>query len=115
MRPPYKAVMGVIILLMIAAPAVSLAKCVEDHFQCCGSYTAATEIGTASELSGWCCHDARAERQDAPDVHAASLFLQPIPAEAPSIAITSHRPLAEYSTLLLPAPDSQPLLCTFLI
>ena len=52
MRPPYKAVIGVIILLMIVAPAVSLAKCVEDHFQCCGSYTAATEIGTASELSG---------------------------------------------------------------
>lgn len=115
MRVPYKVIIGIVVLLMIAAPTASLAKCVEDHFRCCGNSTAATEIGTAPEQSGWRCHDGKAERQDAPDLHAASLLLQPAPAEAPSIAVVSYHPLAEYSTALLSVSDSQPLLCTFLI
>ncbi len=115
MRIPSKAMIAVIVLLMIAAPTISLAKCVEDHFHCCGSSTVATGISTAPELSGWCCHGARAERQDAPDVHAASLFLQPLTAEAPSITVVSHRSVSEYSTSHSSVSASQPLLCTFLI
>ena len=115
MRGPYKIVIALTILLMIAAPAVSLTRCVDDHFKCCGIYTAGTEVGAPSDVPGFNCYDTRAERQDTPDVHAASLFVQPVWKEAGLIGPCSFAPMPDRNPSPLLVVEFQPLLCTFLI